>query len=1281
MQRYVFTLSKTAQVGLAMVLVTALLMLGVDPAQAKLVPLPQEEAAFVFDDIEQVLTGWSADQHLYVRGDIGVSQQQQSRLESWLDNNAPNWTIVLMDTAKGQRYESVNRSRVVGMDACEYALGHGLTNRTDFGSIAHPDTGEAYGAVFVLYITERKFNYLGSLAQDGRGLGETQWNGKLDRAAIRAMRNGGRIIDAVKDTVSLIDRQLAEAIGREAAQEQAIQERARRIELEKNRQLAELTTVIEQLHGPRIDSVIGLAAKLRESHPAALDSPLAKPPTERWRSQLGSQRTELALPTLPKVAKEVNKVREEIEEYLDDYAAHKSFEQMLRITEDNLANLKQVNSQAANKEIEQAQQLIAGAKAGHAEGLRNIDDQIHRAMSLIKQGDEVIRAERIRLAEETQQNAAIRKTLYLVGGILTLFVAGLLWMLNVRRRPARQRALDLFAARSIDVDVQGEQIEKVVERVDEVLGPKSEFLKKGFDGLTRESAEQTFGTADLLQSKLDGARRSIESASSLVQPANPLTRAMNMVSPARYDECVHHLSGKSFEASAEPGELDWLTFDEFISRLQGVREQAMEQLDELEVSFDSVNSKSRTLQTAIKQLTKLNDELGSQARSDRHFKCDRLASHLLPAANRQHKSARALSFHDPLRAVREVIPKGAAIVDDGRTVAETILAMRKTTFPKLDEASRQLRFLQYETRWIKKRVDELGEIAEQVLAQSAEKPGSESVNEFVGEAGKLGARAKQCVELGQEIDREVAPLLKKLESRIQESREQIARQLSLNSDQTLNEKDCNPDTELRQAERQLDAAKASLNIGAVKSAAQALGEVTAESDQATNLIDATLESLKSFDADHRSASQRHSRVLNSLDGHQAIVENAADRFAKSALVLRAQNENAHQGIEKQVSLKQRLRDCQDLLKAAASTINSASKGHCEGLILAAASDVALANMNIVDAEHWLQYIDDHYQTLDELTLTNVSDANDLVVRATDIRDQQVDYRTREVTQVILAELQSLLAEFQNQLATADVPRDPFDDQSRCLKLTKRAGLVSGQVRADQQAHSVAGSTVTDALAELEVAKRMVHQARNDQVPDSRTVEALIKEVESLASFINEIQVRYEQPHNDWSKVYVDANLVHSRSSLVAGQLRQELLLAQAAVDELHQANGKISEAANWSGGYYVSISDSYGRSELQAARRALAEGRYKETIRQSKLAYRRAESAIEDADDAVQAARRQSNDDSSSGGFGFGSLSSSSSFGSSSSSSSSFGFGSSSSSSGGSSYGSSSSGFGSRSGW
>jgi predicted nucleic acid-binding Zn-ribbon protein len=169
---------------------------------------PASSQANYFEKIEEVITGWNESNQLFVHGNLGVQPRRLDELASWLNQNGKHWSIVLMETAEGQQYRTADGQEYFGMDAVEHALGHGLNNQTSFGKLTHSVTGQRDAAVFVLFLRERKFSYYSSEAQDTRALGKARWIGELDKPAIQAMRNGGRIVDAVMDTVNSVNKRL-----------------------------------------------------------------------------------------------------------------------------------------------------------------------------------------------------------------------------------------------------------------------------------------------------------------------------------------------------------------------------------------------------------------------------------------------------------------------------------------------------------------------------------------------------------------------------------------------------------------------------------------------------------------------------------------------------------------------------------------------------------------------------------------------------------------------------------------------------------------------------------------------------------------------------------------------------------------------------------------------------------------------------------------------------------------------------------------------------------------
>lgn len=197
-----------------------------------------------------IVSLWSPAQHLYVKGDIGVADKQLRELETWLKKR-PHWTVVLLESAQGERFVDAAGTSHEDIAAVLHALGKGLSNQTSFGSLKHPKTDEPDGTIFLLSVRDRNLSYFASEAQDRRGLGDANWKGQLDAPAIAAMRGGGRILDAVRDTVTSIDEALASSLQKEVAD----RELARQQELTRRENLrALLRTWLQRIPG-ELDSL------------------------------------------------------------------------------------------------------------------------------------------------------------------------------------------------------------------------------------------------------------------------------------------------------------------------------------------------------------------------------------------------------------------------------------------------------------------------------------------------------------------------------------------------------------------------------------------------------------------------------------------------------------------------------------------------------------------------------------------------------------------------------------------------------------------------------------------------------------------------------------------------------------------------------------------------------------------------------------------------------------------------------------------------------------------
>jgi len=435
-------------------------------------------------------------------------------------------------------------------------------------------------------LKERKFSYYGSDVHDRRSLGESKWKGSLDREAVRAMRNGGRIIDAVKNTIKLIDGKLARKIAAEELRERKAEAKLQRARRERLREIENLKSRIAATGESTIKHVESAARELKSKFPKANRSMLAIPPVQRWRTELEKQLKTLNDPEVDvqKTKLAVNSVDDQINRFLDAYAAHAAFEEMITPVESRLDEIADDPSGAANQISRDAYRLLDQARDGHAIGELKFAESIHQASELVEQGKYAIRIEQRRIRLQAERKSLIRKTIAGVASILGAILIGVLWLLNARRRPALRRAHALFDKKAQTVTNELEQVDQILNRSEQVIGTPESFAQKKFSGQTLALGGTTHKEIAGLKSMSSEAQRAIGSAESLLHPASLVAEATNMFSGARYQHCIEQLSGSSLQIprsdqpDSEAGP-EWVTFAEFFSELHERKKSATSKID------------------------------------------------------------------------------------------------------------------------------------------------------------------------------------------------------------------------------------------------------------------------------------------------------------------------------------------------------------------------------------------------------------------------------------------------------------------------------------------------------------------------------------------------------------------------------------------------------------------------------------------------------------------------------------------------------------------------------
>ncbi len=702
--------------------------------------------------IQDVIERWTPDQHLYVKGDLGIDAARYAELEQWLDEHGPHWTVVLLQSAENEQYRAANGNAYTGMDAVEYALGYGLANRTGFGQLEHPQTHETDGAVFVLFLTERKFSYYASEAQDRRALGEARWQGELDQPAFRAMRGGGRILDAVKDTVTSINTRLQRSI--EAEVEAQV-----RSQRERERALADLQVTLQHTRDA-VQTVTQKAEAFRTDQPQA-QGPLTEPPVDEWNRRLQAVEQEVTEDNVRASGQQANELMAEVDRYLNMFALSEGFEARRTELSGQVEQLRAELGGVAAQQADQAGTEIEQAIAARQQGDPTFVEQLRTAEQTLQSGFQLVQQEQARRVRAAARRQLIWNTVLVTLTITTLALIGFLYWLNRRRAPVRAKARQAFLDRQKSVRAEMDRVLQLFDRSREILGPKEKIAARGYDGTTEQLSDEAFAKIDELLIMSNEVDRVMDEVQELIEPHGVVAKVQNQFSATRYERGMNRISGEPLtfhddqgipailaagqkDEHGQPVDHVSLTFEEVFTAFHQRSEEVTHALDVIESSLLQVNDGLTQLQQRIDEATQIDKQLAAAAEEDGFFHVPKFFDVLLPSAEADHDQADDIAPADPVQAIQQHVPRGLRKADEALQIAHALQHAREHTFPQFDEHAPRLKKRGYETEWIQASVHQLGARADELFALAAERSVAAEAAELDQSLQTLGVRVAQC---------------------------------------------------------------------------------------------------------------------------------------------------------------------------------------------------------------------------------------------------------------------------------------------------------------------------------------------------------------------------------------------------------------------------------------------------------------------------------------------------------------------------------------------------------
>lgn len=1204
-------------------------------------PLPAESAR-AFDRIGEVVEHWSPDQHLYLDGDVGLGAGQASSLESWLDANAPHWTVVLMRQAEDEQYQAADGRLYEGLDAVEYCLGYGLTNRTGFGELEHPRTKETDGAVFVLFLAERKFSYFGSEAQDRRGLGEANWIGDLDQPAFRAMRGGGRILDAVKDTVTSINQRLEQAIQAEVdAEERAKRERQRELE-------NFAAAVAAQRDG--LDQLAARTAEFVGRYPSA-EGPLARPPFDEARNQLAAWQMEVNEENVRDYQQRIARQKQELDRFLNAHAELAHFaEQETELTA-HAKELAQRAPRVAGEAAGRAQASLVEAKKALEAGNLEFSVDLRRAADAVTEAEQALEAETKRLQEAEQRALLVRRTAILVAGSMLAGLLVLLVVLNRRRAPARAKSIQAFAERESSVRQEMDHVVQLFSRSGEILGDRDRLAARGYEGETKSLSEQTLQYVDDLFVMSSEVKRVMEDAKAMIRPGNPWGWLVNLVSAAPFERGINHVTGKPLRfsrdkglplvlrelpgvlsgtgaaeesaavgaatsAAAEEPESVALTFEQVFAAFRKRYQDAVDGLNRLETSLANIQDELKRFRDGIDRAIAADKQLAAATQADGYFAVPHFFETLLPSLQSDYAAADKLSGFDPVQAFRVPLANGLRKVEEGLRLAEMLTSFREKLFPQISIASTRLKELGYRPEWIDEHLGDLGERADELLVRAATGPIGAELDGLESQLEELRQRVQVAVEIGERIQVEWAPGLTALAARIAEVRGDIARKLGLPAERVLRELELEPDDFLARAEQNVQAARTMLQQGRTDSARAALDSMRIEVSRADSILVESTKGVNQFENLRDRLGHAAQQLEQGLATVQRDVQTASTQYAAAALQL-----TETKGVGEDVSAAMALDASQKQLREVHRLLELALNQQREAHVLKASSLLADADLAVSQGTERVGQVRAHLELLanqareNESTVARLESEREKLTQA--LQQPWIMRRTQEAARA----WSNGIAEARVTVDDRSAAPNPFAVAKSLANLVGEQAKISARLAADREALDEATRAVAGADRQRQAALQMVRQSQSDRITDSPLTTDAVRRITSLDADFPGLQRRLRVPHEDWQAIDSAAAKLQADLSAVADVLRGELTAAENALGHFQQASQAVYRAAEWAGPWGLRISGSPGVNELEGARAALQAGDYSGGLRYSLAATAAATAAIEQAEREI--ARRK----------------------------------------------------------
>lgn len=1217
-------------------------------------PVPGSASYFAFSDIRRVIQKWSPNQHLYVQGRIGLSQSQLAGLESWIHKNGPHWTVILMEDAAQQRYTNREGRIETGMDAVELSVSD-LMEVGSFRSQTHPVTGEQDATVFILFLKQRKFSYRASEAQNRRGLGQNRWIGKLDRPAFRAMRGGGRILDAVRDTITSINQPLSRAI----VEEQKIAEQKR---VQRQRAVDALLARLGEVEN-KLARIKTSAAAVKQSRPNST-ADMTNPDLASIAKQMSAIKLSLKKEgTLIGAAKKsTDIVVNASDDWINLYREYERFDtsekQLQQRREQLQEDAGELRSQLGTT-FSDVEKLLAEARDAYENADSKFQNHLNSATYALEDATSKLQTLRAELAQKEIRKTFIQRAIAVISSICAAIFGALLLWLNRKRAPAKTRAKQRLDQREKEVRAELHGMGDLLKRADVVIGDREAIARKGYQGKTKELSSKALDDIDQILVMSSSVDKVIDEAKEKIEPTAFWTKVTNWWSPDNFNDGFEILENRPIEFDENEGialvrEHDALndpdntegdgpqkvslSFTELFEIFRQRSISANETIGQVESGWTQIVSTNKDLQSAIDEASLHEQKATEATEDDGLLHVPQLFDELLKSAQADQDEAESVGKTDPISAIEGPATTGLRKAANADALARQLTAVRETLIPSIRKNTQGLDDRGRDVAWVDAALDNFTDRAQALATDALTTDVSAGIGQWRVSFEKFDAAVANAVRLHDLSVKEIAPNIQAERTNVQSAKETIARRLNLPVDDILTERGRDAIKSLDAAGEHNAACLASLDRGDPPAAELSANEAQHWIETAQGISARSLEVLDSLLPEVQSLETRIASEKSRLSKTETLLTELQDRFSKSSLSTEGAkwgielSDSAAESADSEVSPAPSISVADLFLLAKRQSEKSSDDAHsakelyAQGRLLSADETLEAGQQQIECCEHNQKLIEDLAVQLQQMVEDNAGHIELLQKRFEDVAEQMQQHHVTSGTHNLLKQEHQKFSDLRQTIESSTVRRDPFNEASAIGDVNDEFEGLLKQVEVDRELFEEARRSIRSLEQAIEQSQSAISRSQRDQIPDSRNVKQSVASLEKADKYMAALQSRLQRPHEDWRTIDQDADTMLATVTDTLANLQSELDAAQTAANEIRNASVSYQRALSWSGGFGIRANPGSARATLDQARALLGRGEYQSAVQYARTAQQNILNAIAIAETAVmtrQAAQRR----------------------------------------------------------